>query len=194
MPAVLDSPYPLLVELAGESQGIERALVAGGDRQLPARCSRCRVERDKRVRALVCVHPDHDHVHRPFVGCGRRSGPPADTPQLGRCHAPIKSRRRSSAAAGDTAKAGQANGRQAKSESARRRPRAKPTSRTTTDRRTISFSLRRLAGLAVGRRADPLSAARGAHDAGESRVAIPGAGSAGMLMRSSRCARGRQGL
>src|SRR5271156_4145521 len=35
----------------------------------------------------------------------------------------------------------------------------------------------RFAGLAVGRRADLLSAARGAHDAGESRVAIRGAGS-----------------
>ena len=36
----------------------------------------------------------------------------------------------------------------------------------------------RFAGLAVGRCADLLSAARGAHDAGESRVAIRGAGSA----------------
>ena len=34
------------------------------------------------------------------------------------------------------------------------------------------------AGLAVGRRADLLSAARGAHYAGESRVAVRGAGSA----------------
>jgi hypothetical protein len=54
--------------------------------------------------------------------------------------------RRSSAAAGDTAKAGQTpKGRQAKRESARRRPRAKPTSRTTTDRRAARFSLRRVA-------------------------------------------------
>src|SRR5271166_6274917 len=36
----------------------------------------------------------------------------------------------------------------------------------------------RFAGLAVGRRADLLSVARGAHDAGESRVAIPGADTA----------------
>jgi hypothetical protein len=36
----------------------------------------------------------------------------------------------------------------------------------------------RFAGLAVGRRADLLSAACGAHDAGESRVAVRGAGSA----------------
>jgi len=34
----------------------------------------------------------------------------------------------------------------------------------------------RFAGLAVGRRADLLSVARGAHDTRESRVAIPGAG------------------
>ncbi len=94
--------------------------------------SSCRVERDKRVRALVCVHPDHDHLHRPFVGCGRRSGSPADTPQLGRCHAPIKSRRRSSDGDGRHGKSrSDPTGRQAKRESARRRPRAKPTSRTT---------------------------------------------------------------
>ena len=48
---------------------------------------------------------------------------------------------------GDTAKAGQVNGRQANRESARRRPRAKPTSRTTPDRRAVSFSLRRISGV-----------------------------------------------
>jgi hypothetical protein len=59
------------------------------------------------VRALVRVHPDHNHLCRPFVGHGQWSGSPVDTPQLGRCHAPIKSRRRSSAATGDRTKAGQ---------------------------------------------------------------------------------------
>jgi hypothetical protein len=74
--------------------------------------------RARQARETACVvHPDHDHLHRPFVGCVRRSRSPADTPQLGRCHAPIKSRRRSSAAAGETAEAGQTTqGRQAKRE------------------------------------------------------------------------------
>ncbi len=98
------------------------------------------------MRALVCVHPNHDHLHRPFVGCGRRSGSPGDTPQSGRCQPPIKSRRRSSAAAGDTAKAGQTQkGRQAKrvspppSESQTDEP-------DDTDRRTVRLSLRRFGG------------------------------------------------
>ena len=43
-------------------------VVAGRDRQLPARRPGYRIERDQRVRALVRVHPDHDHLHRPFVG------------------------------------------------------------------------------------------------------------------------------
>ena len=34
------------------------------------------------------VHPDHDHLQRPFVVVADGSGSPADTPQLGRCHAP----------------------------------------------------------------------------------------------------------
>ena len=47
----------------------------------------------------------------------------------------------------------------------------------------------RFAGLAVGRPADLLSAARGAHDAGESRVAVRGVGSAA---RGDRHARNQQ--
>ena len=68
----------------------------------------------------------------PSLRCGRRSGSPADTPQLGRCHAPIKSRRRSSVGDGRHGKSRSdhtVDRRQR--ESARRRPRAKPTSRTT---------------------------------------------------------------
>jgi hypothetical protein len=47
-------------------------------------------------------------------------GPQADTSQSGRCHAPIKSRQQSSAAAGDTTTVGQTKGRHQAKESARR--------------------------------------------------------------------------
>ncbi len=53
------------------------------------------------VGALVRVRPDHDHLHRPFVG-SLTNGSPADTSQSGRCHAPIRSRRDPRTAAGDT--------------------------------------------------------------------------------------------
>jgi tetratricopeptide (TPR) repeat protein len=77
----------------------------------------------------------------------RRSGSPADTPQLGRCHAPFKSRRRSSAAAGDTAIAGQTQqvGRRIESQPAavrepNRRAGRQPTAGS------VRFSLRRIRG------------------------------------------------
>jgi hypothetical protein len=53
----------------------------------------------------LCVCPDHDRLHRPFVGEIRpRSGSPAGTPQSGRCHAPIRSRGAPRLATGDRAK------------------------------------------------------------------------------------------
>jgi hypothetical protein len=69
--AVLYRPHALGVELCGERQRQQRAVVRRRDRQLPARDAGYRIERDKRVRALVCVHTDHDHLHRPFVGENR---------------------------------------------------------------------------------------------------------------------------
>jgi hypothetical protein len=41
-------------------------------------------DRRTRVAALVWVRPDHDHAHRPFVGCHRRSESPDNTPHWGR--------------------------------------------------------------------------------------------------------------
>jgi hypothetical protein len=59
----------------------------------------------ERARALVGVRPDHDHRPRPFIDQLKR--PSADTAQSGRCHAPIRSRRRSWTAAGDRTETGQ---------------------------------------------------------------------------------------
>ena len=50
------------VKLASEPQRLERSVVRGQDRQLPASDPGCRIERHQRVLALVRVHPDHDHV------------------------------------------------------------------------------------------------------------------------------------
>ena len=52
------------------------------------------VERSERVRALVGVHPEHDHDPRPHP-FRPDAGRPADRACWGRCHAPIKSRRTS---------------------------------------------------------------------------------------------------
>jgi hypothetical protein len=58
--------------------------------QLPTRL----VHGYRAVRALVDVDPDHDHHEKvSSLSRGGRLGRPADTPQWGRCHAPIKSRR-----------------------------------------------------------------------------------------------------
>ena len=55
VPAVLYRPHALGVELCGEPQRLKRAVVRRRDRQPPARDASYRIERDKRVRALVCV-------------------------------------------------------------------------------------------------------------------------------------------
>ena len=94
-------------------------------RQRAAQLTRRRVDRGKRVAALVGVRTNHDHPHRPLVDETRRSGPPADTPQSGRCHAPIKSRRRSSNRRRATQRMKvRPTGRHRPYESARRRPRS----------------------------------------------------------------------
>src|SRR5919107_5161736 len=79
MPAVLQRPHPLAIEGT----------------------------RPDRMRALVGVRPEHDHdpVH---VLSAADAGRPADRACLGRCHAPIKSRRTSRPATSDTTKESQA--------------------------------------------------------------------------------------
>ena len=151
VPAVINGPDALIVQLAREPQRIERSASAGEDSRLATHSSSCRIKRHECVRPLVCVHPDHDHLHRPFVGYDRRSGSPADTPRLGRCHAPIKSRRRSSAAAGDTAKAGQTQTRSTGEKRVSPPPSESQTDEPDdTDRRNTRFSLRRALDLSCG--------------------------------------------
>jgi hypothetical protein len=99
--AVFDCPHPLLVQPARPAQRGQVARLLGLDLALAALAARSRVDRRQRVRALVRVRSEHDHLHRPFVWFEhRRSGSPADNRHWGRCHAPIKSRRRSSGGGG----------------------------------------------------------------------------------------------
>jgi hypothetical protein len=65
---VLERPHAHLVEFCSEPKRQQCALIGCRDRQSPARLAGGGVERHERVRALVCVHTDHDHLHRPFVG------------------------------------------------------------------------------------------------------------------------------
>jgi hypothetical protein len=66
-PTVLDRPHPLGVELNPEPQPIERPHIAGLNHALPADDPGRRIQRHKRVRPLVRVHPNHDHVHVPSL-------------------------------------------------------------------------------------------------------------------------------
>src|SRR5438094_6494290 len=97
MPAVLDRPHPLAAELARPAQRLEVACLTGPDHALAHDLTRRRIHRPKRVVALVRIRPDHDHLHRPFVWMSTGEADLRPTNLTGgRCHAPIKSGRRSS--------------------------------------------------------------------------------------------------
>ena len=71
--------------------------LVGLDLPLPAHPARSLLHRGKRMRALVCVCTDHDHMHRPFVWMTTDEADLRWTAVTrGECHAPIRSRRRSS--------------------------------------------------------------------------------------------------
>lgn len=89
MPAVLDRPHAFVIQTACPPHRGQMPGIVGRDLPAAANLAGSLVHASERVLALVCVHPDHDHLHHPFVGAVvRRSGSPADTPESGRCHAP----------------------------------------------------------------------------------------------------------
>ena len=65
--AVLDRPHPLLVEPARPAHRGQMPRLLGLDLPGAAHPAGSRVHRRQRVRALVRVRSDHDHLHRPFV-------------------------------------------------------------------------------------------------------------------------------
>jgi hypothetical protein len=66
--AVLDRPHPLFVQPARPAQRGQMPRLLGLDLPGAAHPACPRVHSRQRVRALVRVRSDHDHLHRPFVG------------------------------------------------------------------------------------------------------------------------------
>jgi hypothetical protein len=67
VPAVLDRPRPLLIQLPRPTNRGQMPRLLSLDLALAANPAGALVDRRERVRALVRVRPDHDHMHRPFV-------------------------------------------------------------------------------------------------------------------------------
>src|SRR4030095_11917243 len=139
MPAILKRPPPLAADAARPPHQLTERAARRGDRHVAERAARRLVDGRQRVRALVVVRPDHDHLHRPLLGC--HSTDPRWT-HLSRGDATLLSShaRDPRTAAGDTTKERQTPGRQPGKGSARRRPRTLPTTSDTTARRTQALT------------------------------------------------------
>jgi hypothetical protein len=80
--AVLDRPHPLVVQSARPTHRGQMPRLVGLDLALAALPAAPRIDRRQRVRALVRVRPDHDHLPPSLrLVDHRRSGSPADN-----CH------------------------------------------------------------------------------------------------------------
>ncbi len=67
LPAVLDRPHPLLVQPARPADRRQMPGLVRFDLAAAARAAGSLVDRGERVRALVRIDSDHDHLHRPFI-------------------------------------------------------------------------------------------------------------------------------
>ena len=126
--AVLDRPHSLLVQPARPAHRGQVSRLLGLDLALAADPARALVDRRQRVRALVRVHPDHDHlppslrlVELPAkrISGGQLSLGAVATLLLGHAEGPR-------AAAGDRTFASQPGRRHSTEESARRQPENQP--------------------------------------------------------------------
>ena len=95
MPAVLKRPHPLARQASSQHHQRTEPACTNRDRLLADQLPRRRVDRHDRVRALVCACPHRARSSTRPLFTSTESGHPADTACLGRCHAPIKSRRAS---------------------------------------------------------------------------------------------------
>ena len=68
MPAILKRPHPLTADAARPAQQLTERATRRGDRHVAQRPARRLADGRERVRALVRVRPDHDHLHRPLIG------------------------------------------------------------------------------------------------------------------------------
>ena len=83
VPAVLQCPHHIRVELPRPLQRLTMRSVVSGDLTLAYDLAGPGVDGSERVRALVGIRSDHNHLLGPFVG-GNECGPPADRSELGR--------------------------------------------------------------------------------------------------------------
>ena len=67
-PAVLKRPDALGLQRARPAQRSPMAILVGSDLDLADHDAGAGVDRGERVRALVGIRSDHDHVHVPFIG------------------------------------------------------------------------------------------------------------------------------
>ena len=72
VPAVLDRPHPLLVQAPSPPDRGQMPGLVSLDLPAAAHPAGSLIDRRQRVRALVRVRPDHDHMHRPFVWLNHR--------------------------------------------------------------------------------------------------------------------------
>src|SRR5688572_8619960 len=67
MPAVLDRPHPILIQPASPTQRRELSSPIRADLLAATELAGSGIDGRQRMRALVRVRSDHDHLHRPFV-------------------------------------------------------------------------------------------------------------------------------
>src|SRR5215207_4299027 len=91
VPAILKRPNPLAAHATSPIQRGGKAARPNIDGLLTDKLAGACRDRSDHVRSLVHVRTEHDHDPVPFTST--ESGHPADMACLGRCHAPIKSRR-----------------------------------------------------------------------------------------------------
>ncbi len=124
VPTVLDRPHAIVIEASGPANRGQMPGIVSLDLTTAAHPAGSLVDRRQRVRSLVGVRSDHDHVDRPFVWLTPNEADLRRTTLTrGESHASIKSRRRSSDGGGrqDLCRSDQ-SGRHSRQESARRQP------------------------------------------------------------------------
>jgi hypothetical protein len=101
VPAVLKRPHALPIQAPSPPDRGQMPRLVSLDLAAAANPTGPPIHRRQGVRALVRVRTDHDHVHRPFVWLiTDEADLRRTTVTRGECHAPIKSRRRSSGGGG----------------------------------------------------------------------------------------------
>ena len=162
VPAVLDRPHPLATNAARPAQQIIKRAALRANRQVGEHAPVAASTAPTVCETLCVSAPITIIFTSPSCGVST-NGSPVDTSQSGRCHAPIKSRRRSSDGGGRHNHRQSDQGRQQAKESARRRTedlpgsvgRHRPTTKTFSLRSRLRWSGGRCRVGSRGRRSRP---------------------------------------